>query len=232
MQENDDLVKLMLSGLSPLAIEDVVGQGELIWGRARTPDGPAACPGCGTGSMHGYQWRAVADVPIDAHRVVVGVRVRRLVCPIRGCVQAFREQLPGVLERHQHRTPRLTSQIAVVVRELAGRAGTRLSSALGVPPSRHTALRALLRLPLPERPVPRVLGVDDFAPRKHRSHATALIDAQTRQRIDVPPDRRADTPEAWLREHPGIQVVCRDGSGAYAEAVRRTLPDAVQVGDR
>jgi transposase len=29
-----------------------------------------------------------------------------------------------------------------------------------------------------------------------------------------------------------VEVVCRDGSGTYAEAIRRALPDAVQVGDR
>ncbi|SNR69482.1 hypothetical protein SAMN06265360_1152 [Haloechinothrix alba] len=29
--------------------------------------------------------------------------------------------------------------------------------------SRHTALRALLRLPVPVRPVPAVIGVDDVA---------------------------------------------------------------------
>ena len=35
-----------------------------------------------------------------------------------------------------------------------------------------------------------------------------------------------------LRDHPGVEIVCRDGSGAYGEAVRRALPDAVQVSDR
>jgi hypothetical protein len=44
--------------------------------------------------------------------------------------------------------------------------------------------------------------------------------------------RCPDVPEAWLRSHPGVEVVCRDGSGAYGEAVRRALPGAVQVGDR
>lgn len=59
-----------------------------------------------------------------------------------------------------------------------------------------------------------------------------MIDAETHQRIDVLPDRTAETLEAWLREHPGVEIVCREGSATYAEAVRRALPEAVQVGHR
>ncbi len=98
--------------------------------------------------------------------------------------------------------------------------------------SRHTALRALLRMPLPTGRVPRVIGVVDFALRRRHRCATVIIDAQTHERIDVLPDRAADTLEAWLHGHPGIEVVCRDGSATYAEAIRRALPDAVRVGDR
>ena len=78
-----------------------------------------------------------------------------------------------------------------------------------------------------------MLGIiDDFALRRSRSYAAVLIDAETGRRVDVLPGRTADIVEAWLRSHPGVQVVCRDGSGAYGEAVRRALPAAVQVSDR
>jgi transposase len=103
---------------------------------------------------------------------------------------------------------------------------------LGVPLSRDTALRVVLRLPLPDPEVPRVLGVDDCALRRGQSYATVLINAQTGQRAGVLEGRRAGVLGAWLRSHPGAGVVCRDGSGAYGEAVRRALPAAVQVGDR
>jgi transposase len=105
-------------------------------------------------------------------------------------------------------------------------------AALGTAVSRHTALRVLLAIPLPAVAVPQVPGTGDFALRRSRRYATVLTGAATGQRAEVLPGRTADVAEAWLRGHPGIQIVCRDGSGAYAEAVRRSLPAAVQVSDR
>jgi len=221
--------------LSSLVIEDVAGQDGVIVVRAATAGGLVACPRCGagTGHVHGYYVRTVAEVPADGRPVVLHVRVRRLRCPVPGCpVQTFREQVPGVLDRYQRRTTRLACQAGEAARRLAGRAGAGVLTALGVPLSRHTALRLLLRLPLPEVSVPRVLGVDDFALRRGQVCATILIDAETGQRVDVVAGRTAEVVEAWLRDHLGVQIVCRDGSGAYGEAVRRALPDAVQAGDR
>jgi len=138
MADATDLVSIVFSGLSALVIEDAEDAGEVICVRARTRDVAVACPGCGrqTARVHGYYERMAADVPVDGRRVLVRVRVRvrvrRLRCPVPGCPrQTFREQVPGVLDRYQRRTTRLTGQVRAVARELAGRAGARLLPALG-----------------------------------------------------------------------------------------------------
>lgn len=234
MIDAEELVGTVFSGLSALVIEDVTDGGDEIVVRARTREKPAGCPDCGemTSRVHGYHRRTAADVPVDGRRVVVQVKCRRLRCPALDCRrQTFREQVPGVLERYQRRTARLDGQVSAAVRELAGRAGSRLLAELGIDISRHVALRTLLAIRLPGMEVPRVLGID-FALRRGFAYARILIDAETGRRVDVLEGRTADVVENWLRAHPGVEVVTRDGSGAYAEAVRSALPEAVQVSDR
>ena len=194
-------------------------------GRRAAPDSP-----CGIRRDLVRLSSLVIEGVTEQDRVIV-VRARTAGGPV--ACPPWRADWPGArVLRGTARGPRGSGQAGEVARRLAGRAGAGLMAALGVPLSRDTALRLLLRLPLPEVSVPRVLGVDDFALRRGHVYATVLIDAETGQRVDVLAGRKADVLEAWLRGHPGVEVVCRDGSGAYGEAVRRALPGAVQVGDR
>ena len=50
--------------------------------------------------------------------------------------------------------------------------------------------------------------------------------------IALLPNRAAQTIEAWLREHPCVEIVSRDGSSEYASALRKGAPQARQVSDR
>ena len=164
---------------------------------------------------------------------MIELHIRRLVCQSAACPQrTFRQQVPELALRYARRTLRLTTAVGQLAITLAGRASAAVLAGLGTPISRSTVLRVLMALPIPPTPTPTVLSVDDVALRRGYRYATMLIDAVTHQRIDVLPDRKSATLSTWLREHPGAEIVCRDGSAAYAEAIRQGAPEAVQVSDR
>ena len=195
----------------------------------------AACPLCGsdTRRVHSRYTRRLDDLPCLGRCVRLQVAVRRFVCPQSDCPRRiFTERLPGFAVPWARTTDRLRRTQTDIGSSLGGEAGARLAARMAITTSPDTLLRRVKRLTNQPAEPPRVVGIDDWAWRKGQRYGTIVVDLERSDAIDLLPDRDAETVAAWLKAHPGVEVVSRDRSATYAQAATEGASQAEQVADR
>ncbi|MFD5126896.1 hypothetical protein [Streptomyces olindensis] len=100
--------------------------------------------------MYDRYERRLQDLPLAGHAVRILLSVRRFVCADDACPKrTFAEQIPGLTSPYARVTDRLGALLDRIALALAGRAGARMASAMGLAAGRMGLLNRIRAMPDP-----------------------------------------------------------------------------------
>ena len=218
------------------ASEEPVVSDECLTLHAHTTGRMVYCPCCGkrTSAVHSYRYRKIQCTEWLGYRTTLLLRTRHMVCTNKDCEKKiFAEPLEMT-----HSYGRHTYDVEERIRhEALGQTARRASETLAMQHIQISASTCIRTLRLMGKVNPEVrtsgfIGLDDFAQRKGHTYMSVITDHYTRQVVAVFDSRYGPEITDWIKAHPEIKVVTRDGSQIFAALISAASEQIMQVSDR
>ena len=219
-----------------ISLDGVTSSESVITLMAHTTGKSARCPCCGRRStfVHSHRLRKIQGTELLGSRTLLILDVRHFVCTNKKCGQAiFSEPLAmarpygrHTYEAEKHIRHEALHQTARKACETLAMQHIQISQSALI----HT-LRLMGRVN-PEVRTSGYVGLDDFAKWKGHKYMCVIVDHYTRLPLAVFDSRYGQEITDWLKAHPEIKVVTRDGSQSYASIISAASEFIIQVSDR
>lgn len=196
------------------------------------PIRPHKCPQCGTFTthIHDYRMTKIKHLKFSERKTILFYRKRRYRCT---CGKRFAEQNP-IVERYQ-RFSKEWNQMAQVravkgktFKETATQYGTSVSTII------NRFDRVIPKSIKEMKELPPVIAIDEFKGNADKEKFQLIIaNAVTREPIDILPNRKKETIEAYLHQYgENVQTVVMDMSHSFKAAVTKSLGKPIIIADR
>lgn len=219
-----------------ISLDGMTSNGSLVTLKAHTTGRSAVCPCCGRRStaVHSHRLRKIQCTGLLGSRTLLILDVRHFFCHNRKCGRTiFTEPLAMALPygRNTHEVERRIRHEAL--NQTARKAsGTLAMQHIQVSQSSLIRTLRLMGSANPKVRTSGYVGMDDFAKLKGHKYMCVIVDHYTRLPLAVFDSRYGQEITGWLRAHPEIRVVTRDGSQSYASIISAARGSIIQVSDR
>lgn len=235
--EIEDITELMFGTVLEVDQKkktDVDHAGKRIHMYLRSNSKSGICPLCGKESfyIHGKGFRHPQWMPIQGMTTYAHIELNRYRCLNGNCpVKTFTEELDNV-RRNQHRSDLVNTVILALAVFCSDITAALICEEMGISVSHDSVNRILNHILVEDEPDIETIGVDDVCLRKGQTYHTVIYDGNDHHLLALLNGRDGEELKEWLQLHPKVNTVARDRAGAYASAIKKILPDCLQVADR
>ena len=226
--------KCSSSGIKLNDMEERLG-GFIVYGH--TIGRTSLCPHCGkpSRSVHDHRLRKLQSTEFLGKNVQLVLRVRHFRCRNPECTcHTFSEPLK-IAGPYSRMTDEANERVRYESLNQSARLACESLSRQHVHVGKSTCIRRAKALGSKNPEGVRTsgyVGIDDLAYRKRFRYMCGIVDHYTRKPLALFDSRYGNEIGDWLKAHPEIRLVTRDGSMSYASIISKALPDIPQVSDR